>query len=1040
LLLAFASGVIAASREAPGLVQLLEDTGIHGGAIVHVGCGAGEQTAALARGGSLLVQGLGRDRTKIGQARQLAQSLGLAGRVTFRTWQGGRLPYTDNLVNVLFWQRSAGEADEAEILRVLAPRGVAFNEDGGQWRKLVKPWPDEIDEWPHFRYDAGNKGASNDTRAGPPRHVQWEAGPRVMRSHEIDTGLSGLVSANGRIYYLLDEGPIGITDARFPPKWSLVCRDAFNGVLLWKRPLPEWGWQAWSKKSRVNDPNVWLGTRTRGGDVDRRFVAHGDALYVTLGFGAPISRIDGATGDVVQTYAETAGAAEFIFLDGLLLVWTAEPKHAVTAIRASDGTVAWRHNDGLVVDRSLCATGGRVFFHNRSELVALDLHTGDLLWRQETQLRPAGVIAHDDAVLVVQNKVTLAYSPADGAVLWKGPGVGSRGRYPDLFVVGDLAWWGRPQFSARNLKTGEIVETLDLQKVLESGHHRRCYTDRATACFMITGERGSEFLDLQEGNHSRHNWIRGPCVSGMVPANGLFYVPPHQCFCYPAVKLDGFFAVSSELENPPDLSVDGPTARLEKGPAYSDAAEGGAAEEASWPTYRQNVLRGGASAADVPADLDRLWSVELGGNLTQPVVAGGKVFVAQKDACTIHCLDFGTGKLLWSRTVAGPVDSPPTIHRGLVLFGSRDGFVYSLRAADGQLAWRFRAAPEDRQIVSYDRLESAWPVHGSVLVMNGLVYCTAGRSGFLDGGIHLYAIDPATGEVVHQQKLAGPDPDISEPSFAFHEEGHRADLLTSDGRYIYMGRTVLDDTLAVVEPERIAMIGAQRGDEMEYRKMPGMRLVATGGLLNDTFWNRTWWMYSYVWPSFLYAQQAPKSGQMLVFDDDATYTVKHYTTRNRHSPMLFPGSGYLLFADANDNEPLLYRGEGEPKPIEWEPVLPPETRWTIFQDAAVDKGPGFTRAEPTLWTTWVDVRIEAMVLAGEKLFFAGPPDVVPEDDPLAALEGRMGGILRGVSTKDGSPLAEYPLDAKPVFDGLIAAEGRLIVSLKDGRVMCMGGR
>jgi hypothetical protein len=154
--------------------------------------------------------------------------------------------------------------------------------------------------------------------------------------------------------------------------------------------------------------------------------------------------------------------------------------------------------------------------------------------------------------------------------------------------------------------------------------------------------------------------------------------------------------------------------------------------------------------------------------------------------------------------------------------------------------------------------------------------------------------------------------------------------------------------------------------------------------------------------------------------------------------MLFPGRGYLVFADANDNEPLFYRGAGEPAPIEWEVELPAATRWSIQQDAAVDKGPGFTRARPALWTSWVDVRVEAMVLAGQQLFIAGPPDVVPEDDPLAGLEGRLGGILRAVRATDGKRVADYPLRAKPVFDGLIAAQGRLVISSQDGSVLCLG--
>jgi len=70
---------------------------------------------------------------------------------------------------------------------------------------------------------------------------------------------------------------------------------------------------------------------------------------------------------------------------------------------------------------------------------------------------------------------------------------------------------------------------------------------------------------------------------------------------------------------------------------------------------------------------------------------------------------------------------------------------------------------------------------------------------------------------------------------------------------------------------------------------------------------------------------------------------------------------------------------------------------------------------------------------------AGPPDVVPDADPLAAFEGRRGALLWAFSGQDGEKLAEVAkLDALPVYDGLIATAGRLYVSLKHGRVMCFG--
>jgi hypothetical protein len=96
-----------------------------------------------------------------------------------------------------------------------------------------------------------------------------------------------------------------------------------------------------------------------------------------------------------------------------------------------------------------------------------------------------------------------------------------------------------------------------------------------------------------------------------------------------------------------------------------------------------------------------------------------------------------------------------------------------------------------------------------------------------------------------------------------------------------------------------------------------------------------------------------------------------------------------------------------------------------------------------------------MVLAGETLFAAGPPVIVDEQeeaylnygdpqvhakmaDHVAAYEGRKGALLMAVSKQEGKPLAAYRLDSPPVFDGLIAADGRLLAAMMDGQVLCLG--
>jgi hypothetical protein len=62
------------------------------------------------------------------------------------------------------------------------------------------------------------------------------------------------------------------------------------------------------------------------------------------------------------------------------------------------------------------------------------------------------------------------------------------------------------------------------------------------------------------------------------------------------------------------------------------------------------------------------------------------------------------------------------------------------------------------------------------------------------------------------------------------------------------------------------------------------------------------------------------------------------------------------------------------------------------------------------------------------------------DDTYAALEARKRTLLVVVSAKDGNKLSEMPLEYPPVFDGMIAAGGRLYACLQDGSVVCLAGR
>jgi hypothetical protein len=302
-------------------------------------------------------------------------------------------------------------------------------------------------------------------------------------------------------------------------------------------------------------------------------------------------------------------------------------------------------------------------------------------------------------------------------------------------------------------------------------------------------------------------------------------------------------------------------------------------------------------------------------------------------------------------------------------------------------------------------------VHGSVVVQpdvtsqppRPLVYFTAGRSTYLDGGIHAYALDPWTGELIHHACLSGPRPDpVKDEGGAGYMDGAKTDILVSDGADLFLLQERLRGDLqrvpaAMQDPQR------EQGGYRVYPPAPergssARHLMSTRGFLDDSYNEGTYWTYGARWPGWdRHMNRVPAYGQILCFDDQRLYGVHVFYSRVRVRRGFFPGTkGYRLYA--RDHE------------------------------ATKDR-----------WSVYIPVRVRAMAAAGAKLFVAGPPDVIPAEDPLAAFEGRLGARLWAVAAEDGQKLSEVAdLDTPVVYDGLIAANQCLFVSLEDGRVVCFG--
>ena len=104
------------------------------------------------------------------------------------------------------------------------------------------------------------------------------------------------------------------------------------------------------------------------------------------------------------------------------------------------------------------------------------------------------------------------------------------------------------------------------------------------------------------------------------------------------------------------------------------------------------------------------------------------------------------------------------------------------------------------------------------------------------------------------------------------------------------------------------------------------------------------------------------------------------------------------------------------------------------------KGGGRGNAGKEIWRLHIPITGKAIAMAGDVLLVAGEP--MRFDNPtyrtyVAAYDGQLGGRLLAVSATDGKQLAEYKLNAAPVWDSIALANGQLYISLANGMVQCL---
>jgi outer membrane protein assembly factor BamB len=149
-----------------------------------------------------------------------------------------------------------------------------------------------------------------------------------------------------------------------------------------------------------------------------------------------------------------------------------------------------------------------------------------------------------------------------------------------------------------------------------------------------------------------------------------------------------------------------------------------APQSGDWAMFRRDMSRTGSNNPDGVLPRGEIkWTFATGGGIySSPAVVDGAVYVGSRDSY-VYALKADTGEKLWAFKTGSWVESSPVVVGGVVYIGSNDGYLYALNARTGAKLWSFW---------------TKYGIRSSPAVADGTVY-------FGSDDYCVYALDAATG-------------------------------------------------------------------------------------------------------------------------------------------------------------------------------------------------------------------------------------------------------------------------------------------------------
>ena len=753
----------------------------------------GQLATELAWGEGLTVHVWNPSDNVASQARQIAVDEGIHGtRVIAEHGRLDRLPYAENTVDVLVAvaDDTTEELSVSEVLRVLRPdgravlgtertpaalaewleqhgvRGAELHESAeASYATIVKPRPAGEGDWSHIEHGPDNNPVANDSLIKAPYMTKWLGTPYYIAMPAVT------VSAGGRIF--LATGHIAHHEREEPWLNTLIARNGYNGTVLWQRKLPDnylvhrSAFIATADHLYMIDPDGsgCLVVDAHSGEERGRIEVpgrRGQWKWMAISDGVLLALIGGDK-DPPQTTIVRSKRSHWSWGDlskGYYpdrIPWGFGQK--IVAIDLETREPVWQHREKTDIDsRGMVVGGGRVFYYcPDAQLGCLELASGEQVWTNPDEevrklieekgrglsstpgFRTMTFSLFTPDVLIYQGQTrqnVVAVSTKYGTMLWNRQKTTNN---PNAISVDDNLILGIGEQGSSLLVDPESGETLGDLGFAKRSCARLTATSDSLFCRGMP--EGLTRFDLNTKQVNFNGAVRPSCNDGVVAANGLLYMGPWACDCNLTLMgrvvmcSAGDFDFQRQGNSEPESLAD------------DERVEEIASDDADWSTYRGNTARSAGTSVAIPTDAGRLWTFTPRTAVapTAATTAGGLIFTAGDDGA-VRAIDADTGHLRWEYHTAGAVRQSPTIAEDRAYFGSGDGYVYCLEAASGRALWRYRVAPIERRIPVYGSLSSTWPVHSGVLVEDGVAYAAAGIIDY--DGTYVVALDALSGELL----------------------------------------------------------------------------------------------------------------------------------------------------------------------------------------------------------------------------------------------------------------------------------------------------